>query len=209
MRTPDITTIETSTLGNRSYLVTLDGHAFVVDPQRDLDRMTGLLEGLTLTHVVETHIHNDYVTGGLALARSTGAEYVLNAEDAVAFDRIGVADGQKLDLGPMALRVVATPGHTPSHLAYVLSVDGTDIAVFSGGSMLFGTTGRTDLIDPAMTEDLTRRQYASVRSLAHDLAHDRAGAAHPWLRVLLRRGRQRRGHRCLHDRRPAPAPTAR
>ncbi len=172
MSTPQITTVQTPTLGNRSYVVALDGYAIVVDPPRDLDRLEPLLEGLDLSHVVETHIHNDYVTGGLVLARSRGADYVLNAEDAVAFDRMGVTDGQVLDVGPMGLRVVATPGHTPSHLSYVLTQDGRDIAVFSGGSMLFGTTGRTDLISPDRTEELTRLQHTSVRMLGHDLAAD-------------------------------------
>jgi hydroxyacylglutathione hydrolase len=169
VRRPAISSLSTPTLGNRSYVAALDGHAVVVDPPRDLDRLEAQLSRLSVSHVLETHVHNDYVTGGLALARRLGADYVLNAADAVAFDRVGVAHGQVLDAGPMRLRVVATPGHTPTHLAYVLAVDGVDVAVFSGGSMLFGATGRTDLIDPARTEELARLQHASVRRLAEAL----------------------------------------
>ena len=71
----DIVTIQTPSLGDRSYLVTDGTTGFVVDPQRDIDRVLALAasRGIAVTHVFETHIHNDYVTGGLALARATGA----------------------------------------------------------------------------------------------------------------------------------------
>jgi len=70
----DIVTIQTPSLGDRSYLVTDGTTGFVVDPQRDIDRVLALAasRGIAVTHVFETHIHNDYVTGGLALARATG-----------------------------------------------------------------------------------------------------------------------------------------
>jgi len=91
----DIVTIQTPSLGDRSYLVTDGATAFVVDPQRDIDRVLALAanRGISVTHVFETHIHNDYVTGGLALARATGAAYHVNAADPVAFDRAPVVDG--------------------------------------------------------------------------------------------------------------------
>lgn len=77
----DVTVVETSGLGDRSYLVSAEGVAVVVDPQRDIDRFLSLAErrGARITHVLETHIHNDYVSGGLDLARVTGAEYVVPA----------------------------------------------------------------------------------------------------------------------------------
>lgn len=77
--TASVEVIDTPNLGDRSYVVHLDGSAVVVDPQRDIDRVEAIVArlGLTVTHVLETHIHNDYVSGGLELARGTGAEYVL------------------------------------------------------------------------------------------------------------------------------------
>ena len=86
---PDRVPIETPSLGDRSYVVHDGEVAFVVDPQRDIDRVLALLDehGVRLTHVFETHIHNDYVTGGLALAAATGAAYVVNGADDVSFDR--------------------------------------------------------------------------------------------------------------------------
>jgi hydroxyacylglutathione hydrolase len=119
----DVMTIQTSSLGDRSYLVSDGAVAFVVDPQRDIDRVLALTasRGIAVTHVFETHIHNDYVTGGLALARATGAAYHVNAADTVAFDRDAIADGDVVPVGTsMRVRVIATPGHTFTHLAYAL-----------------------------------------------------------------------------------------
>jgi len=165
----EVVSIDTPSLGDRSYLTTDGEVAVVVDPQRDLDRVMRLVEErqLRLSHVLETHVHNDYVTGGFALAQHTGATYVLNADDDVAFDHHGVTDGDELRTGGLILRVVHTPGHTPTHLSYALhDVSGKAIGVFTGGSMLFGSIGRTDLVDAAMTETLSRSQFRSVRRLA-------------------------------------------
>lgn len=162
-----VTTIATPGLGDRSYVVTDGRAAVVVDPQRDLDRFRAVLDrlGVPLTHVLETHIHNDYVSGGLELARAAGATYVVAAAEQVGYDRHGAADGQELDAGGMRIRVVATPGHTPHHLAYVVD----DTVVFTGGSLLYGTVGRTDLAGLERTGELTRAQYHSVRRLLAEL----------------------------------------
>lgn len=167
-----IETIETSGLGDRSYLATDGQVAIVVDPQRDIDRVLALLDRhrVRLTHVLETHIHNDYVTGGLELADRTGAEYVVSADDDVSFERLPIREGDVLTTGGMQVRALHTPGHTYHHLSYVLAdSDGRVQAVFTGGSMLYGTTGRTDLLGPEHTDTLTRRQFSSVRRLAAEL----------------------------------------
>jgi len=166
-----VVTLETPTLGNRSYLVQDGEVAFVIDPQRDIDRILALLDlhGVRLTHVFESHIHNDYVTGGFALAGRTGAAYLVNAEDAVSFERTPVRDGEVFRIGSrMHVTAVATPGHTFTHLSYVLTDGdtGDQMAVFSGGSLLYGATGRPDLLGPQHTGDLVRAQHASARKLA-------------------------------------------
>ena len=171
----DVTIIDTSGLGDRSYLVSGDGVAAVIDPQRDIDRVLNLAaeQGVTITHVLETHIHNDYVTGGVELARLLNAEYVVAGGDEVSYDRRAVSDGDVIDVGPFRFQVMHTPGHTHHHVSYVLR-DGasTAVGVFSGGSMLHGTTGRTDLVGAEHTEELTHAQFHSVRRLAAELADD-------------------------------------
>ena len=174
-----IDVIETPGLGDRSYIVHDGTVAAVIDPQRDIDRVLRRLAELSVrvSHVFETHLHNDYVTGGYALAQRLSAAYLVPGGDAVSFACVGVADGDECAVG--ALRIVAlhTPGHTPNHMAYAVRVDDVPVAVFSGGSMLFGAVGRTDLISPARTEELTRAQYRSVRRLARELPGE--VAVHP------------------------------
>ena len=174
----EILQLDTPSLGDRSYLATDGAVALVVNPQRDIDRVLALADerGVQITHVFETHLHNDYLTGGLALARETGAAYHVGAADQVAFDRVPVADGDLVEVTPSAwIRVLATPGHTFTHLAYVLA-DGTGdpVAVFTGGSLLFGATGRTDLLGAAHAEELARAQHSSAARLAA-LLPDRVG----------------------------------
>jgi glyoxylase-like metal-dependent hydrolase (beta-lactamase superfamily II)/rhodanese-related sulfurtransferase len=171
----DVSIIETSGLGDRSYVVTDGDIAVVIDPQRDIDRVLILAEdrGVRITHVLETHLHNDYVTGGLELSRTVGAEYVVPAGDDVDYSRRAVDDGDVIEAGRIRLEALHTPGHTHHHLSYVLRDDDDVVhGVFTGGSMLYGTTGRTDLIGPDDTEELTHAQYHSVHKLADRLPAD-------------------------------------
>ena len=165
----DVHVIETPGLGDRSYLATDGRVAVVIDPQRDLDRIFALAAslGVAITHVFETHIHNDYVSGGLPLAEATGARYVVSAAEDVDFDRLGVADGDTIDTGTLRIRAVSTPGHTLHHMAYLVSdaVTGDVAGTFTGGSVLFGTVGRTDLSGAEHTHALARAQWRSARRL--------------------------------------------
>ncbi|MGX1479569.1 UNVERIFIED_CONTAM: hydroxyacylglutathione hydrolase [Streptomyces canus] len=172
-----VDTIEVPGLGNRGYLAGGAGSAVVVDPPRDVDRVIGAAagRGVRITHVVETHVHNDYVTGGPELARITGASYLVPAGARVAFDRTPVADGDVAEIeSGLALRALATPGHTPHHMAYVLEADGRAVAVFTGGSLLIGTVWRPDLVEPALTGRLARAQYDSAHRLAAELPDETA-----------------------------------
>ena len=168
-----VITIETPSLGDRSYIAHDGAKAVVIDPQRDIDRVLHHIEnlGLDVTHVLETHVHNDYVTGGYELAHKTGATYVLNAADELFFDAHGVVDGDRLTVGSLDVRVMHTPGHTPTHLSYIVT-DGTTTSAFTGGSLLYGSVGRTDLISRAMADELTRHQFATAQRLAAELADD-------------------------------------
>ncbi|MFF0593787.1 MBL fold metallo-hydrolase [Streptomyces antibioticus] len=164
--------LETEGLGNRSHLAGGARAAVVVDPPRDIDRVIAAAarRGVRIVAVAETHVHNDYVSGGLELARLTGARYLVPAGADVAYARMPVADG---DVEPvdedLVLRAVATPGHTPHHTAYVLEDAGRAVAAFTGGSLLIGGVGRPDLVEPRLTESLARAQHASAHRLAADL----------------------------------------
>ncbi|MFH8336618.1 rhodanese-like domain-containing protein [Streptomyces sp. AM6-12] len=170
-----IDTIELEGLGNRSYLAGGRQAAVAVDPPRDIDQVLAAAarRGVRITHVVETHIHNDYVTGGLELARLTGAAYLVPVGARVSFARVPVADGDTVTLDDaLELRAVATPGHTPHHTSYVLREQGRPVAAFTGGSLLIGTVGRPDLVEPRLTERLARAQHASAHRLATELPDD-------------------------------------
>ncbi|MFJ9139084.1 rhodanese-like domain-containing protein [Streptomyces sp. NPDC102256] len=164
--------LETEGLGNRSYLAGGREVAVVIDPPRDVERVVAAAagRGVRIAYVAETHVHNDYVSGGLELARLTGATYLVPAAARVSFDRTPVADGDTLPVEDgLALRALATPGHTPHHTSYILQEDGREVAAFTGGSLLIGSVGRPDLVEPRLTEKLARAQYASAHRLAAEL----------------------------------------
>ncbi|WP_262064529.1 MBL fold metallo-hydrolase [Streptomyces sp. STR69] len=169
-----VDTIEVPGLGNRSYLAGGERTAVAVDPPRDVDRVIAAAarRGVRISQVVETHVHNDYVTGGPELARLTGAAYLVPAGARVSFARVPVHDGDRAEIDAEAgltLRALATPGHTPHHTSYALEENGTAVVVFTGGSLLVGTVGRPDLVEPRLTEHLARAQHASAHRLAAEL----------------------------------------
>ncbi|WP_069884234.1 MBL fold metallo-hydrolase [Streptomyces luteocolor] len=168
-------TLELEGLGNRSYLAGGARDAVVIDPPRDIDQVIAAAarRGVRVAYVAETHLHNDYVTGGLELARVTGAAYLVPAAAQVAFARTPIADGDTVQVDEgLVLRAVATPGHTPHHTSYVLEEGGRGVAAFTGGSLLIGTVGRPDLVEPRLTEQLARAQHASAHRLAAELDDD-------------------------------------
>lgn len=158
-------------LGHQSYLVSDEdsGVAAVVDPRRDIEIYleAAARAGVRITHVFETHIHNDYVSGAREFAERVGATIVNAGSAHLRYAYQGVADGDRVGVGALTFEALATPGHTPDHLSYAVYEPGADApyAVFSGGSLLVGSVGRTDLVSPGMTLTLTRDQYHSVRRL--------------------------------------------
>ena len=173
---PEIATIETPELGDRSYVVIAGDQAAVVDPQRDIDRVLEVLSGrrITLSHVLETHIHNDYVSGGPELCRVTGATHVIPAGEAVAYPRHAVSDGECVSIGGLTIQARHTPGHTATHMTYLLQEGGRPVAAFTGGSMLLGSVGRTDLAGPWTTAPFSHLQHRSARDLSAALPDDAA-----------------------------------
>jgi len=175
---PHVVVIESTGLGDRSYIVHDGVDALVVDPQRDIDRVEQVLaeHDLKVTHVAETHVHNDYVTGGYELARKHGATYIVPGHVELDFLHESfvqaVAGGDSFKVGEFDVDVIHTPGHTPHHVSFVASHNGHPGAVFTGGSMLFGSVGRPDLVSPDLTLQQTHDQWKSVQRLATDLVEE-------------------------------------
>lgn len=155
-------------LGDQTYLMTHEGVGVLVDPQRDVDRFLDVAaaDGVRVQFIVETHLHNDYVSGGVDAARRTGAELVLPAAAAPAYDHRPAFHREDIAGDGFVIRPLHTPGHTPEHTSYVIVIDDEPVAVFSGGSLLVASAGRPDLLGWARARSLGRLQYGSVRRLA-------------------------------------------
>ena len=167
----EVVSLDTPNLGDRSYVVGSGSSAIVIDPQRDIDRVLAILDerGWTASHVLETHFHNDYVSGGLELARQASAEYVVPNGMDIAFPAHQVGDKDELSADIGLIRVLHTPGHTPNHVSFSVNIGGQDVALFTGGSLLFGSVGRPDLLGPDLTEPLARSQWRSMRRIAEEV----------------------------------------
>jgi glyoxylase-like metal-dependent hydrolase (beta-lactamase superfamily II)/rhodanese-related sulfurtransferase len=152
-------------LGHSSYLVDLgDGHALVVDPPRfpDAHRQAARELGLELAWTADTHSHADYVSGSPEL-EADGATFLAPSASHLEHPHRGVEPDETVEVAQgVSLRAIATPGHTPDHLAYLLCEDGRPRALFSGGSLMVGTVGRTDLLGPEPREELARQLYRSL-----------------------------------------------
>ena len=168
-----INALETPCLGNRSYVVVESGAAVVIDPPRDIDRIEALVDAAgvaRISYVLETHRHADYVSGGLELARRHRASYIVPSGDPEPrFSFIPARAGETHGDGELGIRVIATPGHTPHHVAYVLESASRPVAVCTGGSLLHGSVGRTDLYGAEQTVELAHAQWWSARRLLEEL----------------------------------------
>lgn len=155
-------------LGNSTYLLDVGGgRALVMDPERDLRQVRAEAQrrGLRIVWAVETHMHADFISGVRELAAVEGAGVLAPEVGPRGFEVHGLSEGETVPVGPFALQALHTSGHSPEHLSYLLW-DGDRIAgVFTGGSLMVGTAGRTDLVDSDQTVPLARAQYHSLQRL--------------------------------------------
>jgi hydroxyacylglutathione hydrolase len=158
-------------LGHQSYCIldTESGTAAIVDPRRDVDVYLQAAQRTQarITHILETHIHNDYITGSRELVARTGATIFASAIDPLHYEHQPVGEGDRFTVGSLSFTVLATPGHTPEHVSYLLHEPRKEAptALFSGGSLLAANAGRTDLLGKEMILTLTRQQYHTLRRL--------------------------------------------
>jgi hydroxyacylglutathione hydrolase len=161
-------------LAHYSYLLVSQGQAVVIDPKRDVDTYVQSAEeqGLRITHILETHIHADYVSGATALAKATGAELWLSGHDTgeefeYHFAHHEFKDGEELIVGDLRIVAIHTPGHTPEHLSFLVyerSRCGQPMALFTGDFIFVGSLGRPDLLGEAAKQRLAHLLYQSVRT---------------------------------------------
>lgn len=161
-------------LGNSAYLVgsRVSGQAALIDPLRDVDRYQHTAEqmGVRLTHILDTHLHNDFVSGARELAAQTGASIGVGAQFGVEFEHHALNEGDELSLGDVSIKVLATPGHTPEHIAFVLNKAGAPEALFSGGALMVGGAARTDLLGHEHAAPLARALYHTLHEKILPLA---------------------------------------
>ncbi|HSL33850.1 MAG TPA: MBL fold metallo-hydrolase [Candidatus Limnocylindrales bacterium] len=179
----DVETFVTLGLGDNSFLVASGDEAVLIDPQRDAWRFLEAAErrGWHIRHVLETHVHNDYVSGALEARSVTGAEIVVHADAGpYGFPHRAIEPGDDVRIGDVRLVARAAPGHTFEHLAWEALVPGRPepTAVFTGGSLLVGSAGRSDLLGDDLAEQLARLQYRTVHDLAKLPADTRVMPTH-------------------------------
>jgi len=162
---PQIHAFLASELGNTSYLVADpdSGEAVAIDPFRDVEQYLAAADqhNLRVRHTLDTHLHNDFVSGSRELRAAAGAGIE------------PLLEGGELAVGRWRLRALHTPGHTPDHLSYLLSdADGRPHSLFSGGSLMVGAIGRTDLFGPHNAVHLALEAFRTLKVRLRSLPDD-------------------------------------
>ena len=156
-------------LGNSAYLI--GSHetkkAILIDPLRDVDRYlhTTSQLGLTLTHVLDTHLHADFISGNREIAHQTNAIIGASATAEIFFDHSPLTEDSILDFGAFQVHVLTTPGHSPEHISFlVVDENKKPSALFSGGALIVGGAARTDLLGHEHTHSLAHELYETIHN---------------------------------------------
>ena len=153
-------------IAHSSYLLGGPKHCAIVDPRRDVEIYLRAAKdrGVKISHILETHLHADFISGHLDLAKETGARIVAPKSAGCAFSHEAVADGDTITIDDMVIRVLETPGHTPEHVSYVVtdtSRSDQPVGVFCGDTLFVGDVGRPDLF-PNQAQELADKLYHSL-----------------------------------------------
>jgi hydroxyacylglutathione hydrolase len=158
--------VRIESLGNTTYVVGSEqsGLAAVIDPVRDVDHYTTIASdrGVSIKYVLETHVHNDFISGARELAAQSGCIVGASASGGLLFDSLRLEEGDELDLGEFQLRVIHTPGHTPEHISFLVVQDGRPGAVFTGGALMPGGAARVDLLGQRLAPFLARWLHHTI-----------------------------------------------
>ncbi len=154
-------------LAHASYLIGSEGVAAVVDPQRDVGLYLDFAaqHGLSIAHIIETHLHADFVSGHQEIAQRTGATIYLGEGSGAAFPHTAVRDGDEIRFGKCRLQFLQTPGHTPESISIVVSDRDRGpgpFAVLTGDTLFIGDVGRPDLSESHTPRDLAGLLYDSL-----------------------------------------------
>jgi len=158
-------------LAHASYMIGSGGEAAVVDPQRDVDIYLKAAEeqGLKISHIFETHLHADFVSGHKELAARTGAKIYIGARANARFPHVPLSDGSEIKLGSVGIRALETPGHTPESVCLVLTDEEKSRqslddawAVLTGDTLFIGDVGRPDLSPAHTPQELAGMLYDSL-----------------------------------------------
>ena len=153
-------------LAHSSYLLGGSQKCAIVDPRRDVDMYLDAARdmGMKITHILETHLHADFVSGHLDLAEKTGAVIVAPKSAKCKFKHKAVAEGDRFNIDDMQLKVLDTPGHTPEHITYVVtdkSRGSEPVCIFCGDVLFVGDVGRPDLF-PGKAKQLASKLYDNL-----------------------------------------------
>jgi glyoxylase-like metal-dependent hydrolase (beta-lactamase superfamily II)/rhodanese-related sulfurtransferase len=154
-------------IAHSSYILSGSKNCAVIDPQRDVEVYTkaARAQGVKVTHILQTHLHADFVSGHMELAAKTGATIYVAKSAQCTFEHVPLVEGDVIELEDMRLQVLETPGHTPEHLSYVVvdtSRSESPVGVFVGDTLFVGDVGRPDLF-PDRAQELAARLYHSLR----------------------------------------------
>ena len=176
--------VRIASLGNTTYVVgsELSGWCAVIDPVRDIDHYTSIAanHGVRIKYALETHVHNDFVSGARELAAATGCQVGASASGGLLYPSLRLQEDDELDLGEFKLRVLHTPGHTPEHISFLVMENGGEkdrgpdrpAAIFTGGALMLGGAARVDLLGQRIAPFLARWLHNTIHSKLLTLPSD-------------------------------------
>ena len=171
-----IETIKVDSLSNNSYVVGSEqsGRCAVIDPVRDVDQYTAVASrhGVRIAYALETHLHNDFISGARELAAQTGCQVGASASGGTLFPAARLQDGDEFDLGEFKIKVVHTPGHTPEHISFLVEEQGEPTAIFTGGALMMGGAARVDLLGARVAPFLARWLHQTIHGKLLKLPND-------------------------------------